>query len=101
MRASITLVAFSFAVACGGNVDLGGTNTIDASILDATQIDSMQDASILECDGLASPNTDSTCRACEHDAGDCQANGCFSGYYCRISARDCEAPPTSCEAGTH
>ena len=69
---------------CGTTVDLGGSGP-DAAVVDATT-----------CGSLVSPTTPANCVACDKDASDCQANGCYGGYWCDLDAADCRYPPSSC-----
>ena len=47
------------------------------------------------CPGYAPPDTASTCNACAGES-DCTANGCYNGYYCKLSTSKCVAPPSGC-----
>jgi hypothetical protein len=48
------------------------------------------------CGSLNGPSIASSCEACGKYSNDCQANGCYGGYWCDESIRDCQPPPTSC-----
>jgi hypothetical protein len=72
-------------VGCGTNIDLGGS--ADAS-LDAGA-----------CPAFAPPAEDASCKACRHGSSGCQANGCYNGYSCDVSERDCKSPGTACPTG--
>jgi cardiolipin synthase len=39
------------------------------------------------CEGYASPTTSASCTGCS--GSDCQANGCYGGYWCNESTRAC------------
>ena len=66
-------------------------------------LDAGQDGGTL-CGTLREPNAPSTCHGCSGDAGSCQANGCFGGWWCDESVNRCARAPTSCggsvDAGT-
>jgi hypothetical protein len=48
------------------------------------------------CGSLNGPSIASPCDACGKYSNDCQANGCYGGYWCDEAIRDCEPPPKSC-----
>jgi hypothetical protein len=48
------------------------------------------------CGALNGPSVASACSACGKFSNDCQPNGCYGGYWCNESARDCTPPPKSC-----
>lgn len=60
--------------------------------------DAGQDGGTL-CGTLREPAAPSTCRSCAGDAGACQANGCFGGWWCDEANSRCVRPPTSCGGG--
>ncbi len=71
---------------CGTDVDLGG----------ATEggLGPGADAS---CPDFVAPDASASCRACSKSTSDCQANGCFGGYWCDTKTVDCQAkPPSNC-----
>jgi len=74
-----------FLIACGTDVDLGGSSvtTSDGSTTNV-------------CGDLVGPTIDAGCRACSASSDDCQANGCYGGYWCDTDEIDCKAPPKSC-----
>jgi hypothetical protein len=49
----------------------------------------------LSCPGYAPPNTPSQCN-CDSSEHACTPNGCYNGYYCKLSGYKCEAPPSGC-----
>ncbi len=48
------------------------------------------------CASLNGPSIASPCEACGKYSNDCQANGCYGGYWCDEATRDCQPPPTTC-----
>jgi hypothetical protein len=72
-------------LACGTDVDLGGTAGPDDASVDATQ-----------CGNLVAPGVTAGCRACDRDAADCQQNGCYGGYWCDTVIADCHVAPKTC-----
>jgi hypothetical protein len=48
------------------------------------------------CGALVAPDVDGGCAACSATSTDCQANGCYGGYWCDTSIRDCQRPPKTC-----
>ncbi len=49
---------------------------------------------LAQCGALVGPSVaDAGCKACHYD---CQKNGCYGGYYCDVTTRDCTRPPTKC-----
>jgi hypothetical protein len=49
------------------------------------------------CPGFADPSTTSSCTSCTTQSRpDCQANGCYGGWYCNLQTTKCQAPP-SCQ----
>jgi hypothetical protein len=93
---SLTAVAFIATCGCGADVDLGGGS--DAGLADgASAPPTGADGGPAEhCGALDAPQVPSTCRACELDAGDCQPNGCYGGYWCDAQKSDCAPPPKTC-----
>jgi hypothetical protein len=77
--------------ACGSSIDLGGTAP-------ANDADGGADAA--SCPNLAPPATTAPCDGCSKGSKSCQANGCFNGYLCNVSERDCKVPGTKCEASS-
>jgi hypothetical protein len=58
---------------------------------------SSPDGAVLDhCGALNGPTVPSQCKACGKFSNDCQANGCYGGYWCNESERDCGPPPKSC-----
>jgi hypothetical protein len=52
------------------------------------------DGSVLErCGDLVAPSVDAGCRACRYD---CQKNGCYGGWWCNVTTKDCARPPKTC-----
>ena len=90
--------ALSMLIACGGNVDLGGSpDATDAEVDEGGGLEDAGDARA--CGTWNPPNVASACVACAHSDPTCQPNGCFNGYYCDTAKRDCHPPPTECDAG--
>ena len=79
---ALVLLSTAALVACGTAVDLGGSGA--------------EDGGPAQCGELVSPSTPASCRACEHDASDCQENGCYGGYWCNTVIADGHAPPKTC-----
>jgi hypothetical protein len=49
------------------------------------------------CDGYASPDEYANCNCTASDPNDCQNNGCYGGYWCKLSTGGCHAnPPSGC-----
>ena len=48
------------------------------------------------CPGLASPTTAAGCTSCQAGSSNCQANGCFGGWWCNTQTNKCQQPPTNC-----
>ncbi len=98
----------SLLAACGTNVDLGGQadgasadGAADAPSETVAETGADADAEGIECPGLADPHTPAACNACDPQFRDCQANGCYNGWYCNVASRYCEPPPTTCDAGAY
>ena len=53
-------------------------------------------SAIDRCGVLNGPTVASACHACGKYSNDCQANGCYGGYWCNTSTKRCGKPPTSC-----
>jgi len=110
------LITFGFLVACGGAesslFDPAATapstdpvTTDDASPPPVTTLPEM-DASAQEdvasaqedaaqaCIGYADPQTSGSCHACT--GSNCQANGCFGGWYCKLDTEKCVIKPDGC-----
>lgn len=95
MKPFVAAIAFfsalfvAFALACGSDVDLGGSSEAGA---DASPL--APDAET--CGNLVGPDVSAKCKACEPGHDDCQPNGCFGGYWCNTKTVDCAKPPTTC-----
>ena len=46
------------------------------------------------CGTLVAPSVTAHCHSC--DAGNCQANGCYGGYWCDTTTNYCHQKPTNC-----
>jgi len=47
------------------------------------------------CPGFADPGTTASCASCTPQTKpDCQANGCYGGWYCNLQTTKCQAPPS-------
>lgn len=66
----------------------------DAGAPDAA-LDAPQEAAA-SCSGHAVPSTPAPCNACGSGSQTCDPNGCFNGYYCRLSDAKCVKKPASC-----
>jgi hypothetical protein len=52
------------------------------------------------CGSLVSPSTAACCHSCTVGVGDCQANGCYGGWWCDAANQPscwCRRPPTTCD----
>lgn len=47
------------------------------------------------CDGLAAPTVSAPCTSCTGKSN-CQANGCYGGWWCNLGTNKCQQPPTTC-----
>lgn len=83
MKRAIVALAAAL-IACGTDVDLGGSGLDDGG-LDVTQ-----------CGDLVAPSVPANCKACSADASDCQPNGCYGGYWCNTTITDCHTAPKTC-----
>jgi hypothetical protein len=83
--------ACALLVACGTNVDLGGRppGTDGGS--------SKTDAAQATCPGYAAPGVSAMCQA--SSTMKLQPNGCYGGYYCRASDKDCQPRSVACGTG--
>jgi hypothetical protein len=75
-------------VACGTNVDLGGTPSGAEG--------GAGDGPVMGCQGFAAPQEHARCTACSYA---CQANGCYDGWFCRTASHECVPPRMACGAG--
>ncbi len=49
------------------------------------------------CPGFADPSTGAGCTSCTTQSRpDCQANGCYGGWYCNTQTNKCQSPPSNC-----
>lgn len=46
-----------------------------------------------KCGSLNGPTVPSACKSCKPGVGDCQANGCYGGWWCNTTTNDCQRPP--------
>ncbi len=56
-------------------------------------------APIEHCGPLEGPTVLADCRSCNRNDSDCQANGCYAGWWCDMSRKPvgrCRKPPTNC-----
>jgi hypothetical protein len=53
------------------------------------------DARETTCGDLVAPEVTAGCTDCTYD---CMPNGCFNGYWCNTSTKDCVPPPDTCDA---
>ncbi len=101
------------SLGCGTSINLGGgapeagpDAAEDAGREASPDGDPQGHQDAATCAALAPPDTSAPCEACDKGHSDCQRNGCFNGYFCDSSERDCKAPGTTCsalgaEAGSH
>jgi hypothetical protein len=69
------------------------------AVQDAGPPDVISDAATeasASCTGYASPSTSAACNACGSGSQTCDPNGCFNGYYCRLSDAKCMKKPAAC-----
>ena len=110
----LCLLGFGFLVACGGAesslFDPAATTTpvtadaspdVSAQVIlpepDASTAEDAtpeEDAATQTCNGYADPETTGTCHACS--GGNCQVNGCFGGWYCKLDTQKCVTKPNGC-----
>ena len=50
-------------------------------------------APLERCGALVGPALDAGCRDCRYE---CQANGCYGGWWCDTATHDCVRPPKTC-----
>ena len=86
-RSALFATLCALVGACSTNIDLGGSPGPDGA---------SPDGQAPHCAGFAAPNTPATCKA---RAGPLQPNGCFGGYYCRLSTTDCQPETVACAVG--
>jgi hypothetical protein len=48
-----------------------------------------------QCPGYAAPSDQASCN-CNPATSPCSANGCYNGYYCRLSDQTCQPKPAGC-----
>jgi len=90
----------SSVVTVSGLGDAGGFTSFDAG--SASSGSSGFDAgspssSGSTCQGYADPNTSGGCTCAASDPSECQANGCYGGYWCDTVTNKCHAnPPSGC-----
>lgn len=61
---------------------------------DASTDDVAQQDAAPTCTGYADPTATGSCHACT--GSNCQANGCFGGWYCKLDTEKCVAKPDGC-----
>jgi hypothetical protein len=87
-----------------GNIDATAPEAaVDASAAEDVQDSGAPDAALdapaeasTSCPGYAVPSTPAACNACASGSQTCDPNGCFNGYYCRLSDAKCIKKPVSC-----
>ncbi|HEY2367144.1 MAG TPA: hypothetical protein VGH87_12200 [Polyangiaceae bacterium] len=109
----LCLISFGFLVACSGGAESSLMDpaqpasdpvaTDDASAVETSAPITLpepdastqeEDAATQTCTGYADPQTTGTCHACT--GSNCQANGCFGGWYCKLDTQKCVAKPDGC-----
>ena len=55
---------------------------------------SLDGGALTRCGSLVGPTVGAPCRSCTPGSGDCQANGCYGGWWCDTTTKDCARPPT-------
>ncbi len=83
---------------CGTNIDLGGT-TPDAGRDADRDASRSRDGASLVCRYYAPPGDPAPCTSCKASSKGCQANGCYSGWYCDVGYRQCDPAPWWCDGG--
>lgn len=53
----------------------------------------------MQCGSLVGPTTSAGCSSCGSSSKDCQANGCYGGWWCNTADDKCQSPPSSCSSG--
>lgn len=48
---------------------------------------------VTKCGVLVGPTVSATCKSCKVGVGDCQANGCYGGWWCKTTTSECVRPP--------
>jgi hypothetical protein len=87
MAPRLVLLASACAalLACSTDVDLGGR---PSGAEGGVSVDGAPN-----CPGFAAPETPARCMAGTYELA---PNGCYGGYYCRLSTRDCQPPSMAC-----
>jgi hypothetical protein len=101
--AGVTPVS-GFDAGAGGGFDAGSSSEDTGSGFDAGtgggfDAGSGEDAggAGVMCEGYADPNTTAGCTCAATDPSECQANGCYGGYWCDTSSNGCRKdPPSGC-----
>jgi hypothetical protein len=81
----------------GSSDYVGGSSYYDGGSYDSgsTYYDSGSGGGETVCMGYAPPDVSAACTGCKTPP--CQANGCYGGYWCEVSADSChEDPPSGC-----
>jgi hypothetical protein len=78
------------------NDDAGATSDDSGqSVVDSAPPPVVDSGSTSSCPGYAPPTTAASCD-CDPSLHTCAANGCYGGYYCKLSSDACEKKPSSC-----
>jgi hypothetical protein len=51
------------------------------------------------CGALVGPSVSAACHSCTTGTGDCQANGCYGGWFCNTQTNRCQSPPSPASCG--
>lgn len=52
------------------------------------------------CGSLHGPDVSGCCSSCQAGSANCQANGCYGGWWCNVDTCKCQSPPGPCGATT-
>lgn len=98
--------ACSQGVDCGPDATCKGVTTASGELVEAciptngacAPVAGPQsgDAPLDRCGAITGPTVPSVCHACGRFSDDCQLNGCYGGYWCDTTRRDCQRPPKHC-----
>ena len=75
--------------------DASPTTTVDSASPSPPPPSPVDSGTAASCPGYAPPTTPAGC-TCNPAIHPCTANGCYSGYYCELSALKCVTKPAGC-----
>jgi hypothetical protein len=76
--------------------DAGQTSSEDSAVPPPPPPPSDDSGTTSSCPGYAPPTTPASCDCTPSSSHTCAANGCYGGYYCKLSDDSCEKKPSSC-----